>query len=66
MEKIIKPITEITRDEWILYQWQDITTYSDSVRMLLRGHFRTPDEGAKAAGDWDIWIRSSSNRKIDL
>jgi hypothetical protein len=49
-------MSDITRPEWITYEWIDRTLHGDSERMLLQGHMRTPEEGAKAADDWDKWI----------
>lgn len=50
--KII-PITRLTREGWIRYQWHDVTTIGDGKRQLLRGHFRTPDEAYEARRQWD-------------
>ena len=57
----VKKITEITRDEWIIYAWIDITAYCDEERFLARGHKRTPTEGAQAAQDWEVWQQAARN-----
>lgn len=57
-ENIIKPVRDITRDEWITYRWIDITSMGDKDRMLLMGFMRTPEEGKHASLEWDIWIDS--------
>lgn len=51
-----KPLSQITRAEWITYQWLDATAFGDRERMLLRGLERTPDEAAQAARNWDAVI----------
>jgi hypothetical protein len=51
MEK--KVLSEITRAEWIAFQWQDITEMGDEERLFLKSNARTPDEAAQAMEDWD-------------
>jgi len=48
-----KKLSEITRAEWITFQWYDATEMGDEERMLLKGLMRTPDEAAQARIDWD-------------
>lgn len=49
-----KKLAEITRLEWVVFQWFDITEMGDQERMMIRGHRRTPDEAAQAMEEWDI------------
>jgi hypothetical protein len=48
-----KKLSEITRNEWIAFQWLDITEMHEPERVLLRHHRRTPDEAAQAMEEWD-------------
>jgi hypothetical protein len=54
MENIEKTLSEITRKEWILYQWIEATQFGDTERYFLRGQERTPDEALNAAQEWDF------------
>jgi predicted RecB family nuclease len=51
MEKALK---DITRTEWIKYQWIDVTQMGDEERIMLQGFLRTPDEMMMAIEEWDI------------
>lgn len=51
MEKLL---SEITRTEWIKYQWIDVTQFGDPERMMLQGFLRTPDESYQAIEEWDV------------
>jgi hypothetical protein len=55
----IKELGDIRRNEWIAYTWIEVTENADATRRFLRGKMRTPDEGARAARDWDLWIPSA-------
>ncbi len=60
MEK--KVLSEITRAEWIKWQWIDITEMGNGERVMLRNFLRTPDEAAQAAEDWD---QTAEERKAE-
>lgn len=47
-----KKLSDITRNEWIKYQWADVTQLGDE-RTMLRVHLRTPDEAYQAMMEWD-------------
>ena len=49
-----KKLSEITRGEWIAFNWQEVTSMDDSERTLLAMEKRTPDEAAQAAEEWDF------------
>lgn len=53
--KIIKSISEITRAEWILYQWTDVTLFSQAERTYCRGAQRPIEESIHAAQEWDTY-----------
>lgn len=53
MEQVEKKLSEITRKEWIRFQWVDITQMGDQERYMLRGYKRTPDEAMEAMEQWD-------------
>jgi predicted RecB family nuclease len=48
-----KKLSDITREEWITFQWVDITEMGDSERMMLQRFQRTPDEMMQAMEDWE-------------
>jgi hypothetical protein len=52
MEK--KKLTEITRAEWIAFQWQEATGMGDDDRMFQKVARRTPDEAFQAMQEWDV------------
>lgn len=54
-----KTLDKITRNEWIAYSWENVTASGEEMVRLLRGRFRTPDEGALAAREWDAWRDSA-------
>ena len=48
-----KKITEITRSEWIAFQWAEDSQMGDEERTFIPTGRRTPDEAAQARDDWD-------------
>ena len=48
-----KKITEITRAEWIAFQWLEDQQFGDEERTFISTGRRTPDEAAQARDDWD-------------
>ena len=48
----VKLLSEITRKEWIKYQWVDVTQFGDA-RKMLQIQLRTPDEAMNAMMQWD-------------
>ena len=54
MSKLIE-LHDINRAMWIAYEWIEVTAYGEIERQFIQGKMRTPEEGARAAGDWDIW-----------
>lgn len=49
-----KPLSQITRNEWIAFQWRDATQMGDAERMMEMGFARTPDEAMQAMEEWDL------------
>ena len=49
-----KPLSEISRTEWIKYQWNDVTQMGDPERMMQQGFLRTPDESYQAMEEWEV------------
>lgn len=55
-EKVSKPerprhngpvlLTDITREVWLLYEWEDVTTFGDQDRKMIRGYLRTEPPGS--------------------
>lgn len=48
-----KKLSEITRTEWMVYQWVEDTQMGDEERTFVSQYKRTPDEARQAADDWD-------------
>ena len=48
-----KKLSNITRAEWIAFQWVEITQIGDSERVFQRGYRCTPDEAREAQMEWD-------------
>ena len=54
MPEAIRKFTEISRDEWIAYQWLDVSVIgSDYERRYVRGLDRDPVDASQAAKDYD-------------
>ena len=49
-----KPLSQISRTEWIKYQWIDVTQMGDDERMMSQGFIRTPDESYQAMEEWEV------------
>jgi hypothetical protein len=50
-----KRLSEITRKEWILYQWLDTGSMgSDEDRVFIKGPRNTPAEAMEAAEEWEF------------
>jgi hypothetical protein len=59
-----KLLSQITRNEWIKYQWIETpSSFGDEERLFLRGALRTPDEAYQAMEEWDVTAeeRNSAN-----
>jgi hypothetical protein len=56
MEHIEKKLEEITRNEWIAFQWVEIppTMGDDGERVFIPRGRRTPDEAMDAMESWDV------------
>jgi hypothetical protein len=52
-----KRMVDITRTEWIMYKWIEVTVYGDKERKFIRGYMRAPDEVIRAGKDWDEWSK---------
>ncbi|MCD6329035.1 MAG: hypothetical protein J7M10_01585 [Candidatus Cloacimonetes bacterium] len=49
-----KTLSEITRREWIVWQWFEDTLMGDEDRRFLADFKRTPTEAMDAAEEWDF------------
>jgi hypothetical protein len=59
MKSVVKPLAEITRSEWVAFNWIEITEYGDKDRKFIRGYFTTPPEAVAKGEEWDIWFNSA-------
>ena len=62
MEKALK---DITRTEWIKYQWTDVTQMGDTERMMMQGFLRTPDEAYQALEEWEVIAEDRGVEEIE-
>lgn len=58
----LRTMLTIRRDEWVAWDWIEVTEFKDSERQFIRGRERTPDEGARAASEWDTWFYSAKTQ----
>jgi hypothetical protein len=47
--------SEMSRDKWILYKWENITTLSDKEPVYLCTGIRPIEEAVEAANNFDTW-----------
>lgn len=59
----IIPQEQISKHEWVYWQWFDVTTYGSDHVMMLRGGRRPISDSLRAAEEWDTW---SESRRIIL
>lgn len=62
MEKIL---SEITRKEWIIWQWLETTTMDDKDRHFIAVAKRTPDEAMEAAEEWDFLKSIEEEKELE-
>ena len=55
---IIKSMTEINNQEYILYNWMPVTAVSDEIPVMLRGRMRTPAEAKVARDEFDVFVEA--------
>ncbi len=48
-----RALSSITREEWIIHRWIEVTVISDQERQFIDGWMRTPDEAYQAMIEWD-------------
>jgi hypothetical protein len=53
-EIVEKLLSEITRKEWIVLDWQETTSMGDGDRKFVADTKRTPDEAMEVAEQWDF------------
>lgn len=61
-----KRLSDISRSEWIVWKWEEITCMGDEDRVFMANFKRTPDEAAQALDDWDSTAeeREGHNKEI--
>ena len=63
-----KKLSEITRNEWIAFDWSEINPVmgdDDEERRFIAKSRRTPDEAAQAAIDWDSTAEELAEAEAD-
>ena len=58
IDVIIKPMSKINRQEYILYHWIDVTAQGDEPPVMLRGRMRTPEDAVRAEVEFEVWIKA--------
>ena len=56
MPNIIKKATEISRNEWVLWIWVDVTLMNGEEVVYLRGRMRPIEDSIEAGNQFDAWI----------
>lgn len=51
----VKKLSEITRDEWIVYNWLPVTGMGENGQNYILGVPRDPSESIRAGSEWDAW-----------
>jgi len=54
---------EITREDWIDYEWHEITMFGDKERRFMVGLKSTPFERAKKIAEYEYIDREDARRK---
>lgn len=65
MEMERKGLSKITRKEYIIYQWEEVTSMGDEERFFIKLGERTPDEAAEATDNWDILQSVKNETEIE-
>jgi len=50
-----KKINEITRDEWIVWNWIYCSEFNESEKFYVRGVERDPSGSIRAGREYDEW-----------
>lgn len=61
MDSVVKSLSEMRRNEWIAYEWRDVTEMQDADRMFLRGLLRNPADALTAAQEFDTWVKAAQS-----
>ena len=63
-----KKLSDITRSEWVAFDWVEIDqSFDDNDRVFMAETRRTPNEAAQAALDWDSTIdEREATKDIEL
>lgn len=63
----VKTLSEMAEQDWVLYNWTEVTRIEDLKRQFLRGRERAPDEAFQAKMEWQVWMeekqKSNKNNK---
>ena len=55
MARIMKKQSEITREEWVLYNWVGVQELLDGEPLFIRGFQRDIAKAIQAGEQWDEW-----------
>jgi len=61
MDENQKQLSDISRDEWAIWEWINITTPADDQPIYVRGEKRTPDKVKLYAAYWDAWREAAND-----
>jgi len=51
----VKLLSELTRADWLKYNWYDATVLDGLGRKFIRGNERSPSEVLQAAAEWEAF-----------
>lgn len=57
MSEYAKKLEEITRAEWVLYEWIPVNEVG-GFEGYIRGVTRDPSDAIRAGRDWDEWRKA--------
>ena len=57
----IRTIEQISRAEFILFHWADVTQFKDQEPMYIQGARRSVHEAARAAANYDIYMKAKND-----
>lgn len=53
VREFVRPLREITRDEWVVWHWENVQQMGEVEPVYLRGRMRTIDEAYQAGIEFD-------------
>ena len=61
----MRTLDQITREEWLVYKWHEVTPLGSKSRQFAKGKARPQDEMDQAAHEYDEMIASLTQRSTN-